>query len=260
MILNIGYTLGSLLSRLSRDDLAQYAQWVKSSETAMETIFETATDPDRLHQVLTGLSEPAQNLLVTIYLRGGTIAQEQASQVDHVGDHLQELATAGLILVLRNHYYGIAYAVPMDFGPRIFHDLLMPRVPRAVTHSDRAPRREKAYLDWFPFFHDLFQVLSMARRDAIALPQQGHIYKRVEKQILPRLWPGIQSPKPLDRLYLALDFAHVNGLIGPEPAKTDWSSIQQPPTSFGRFRPRTGHAPGSRLLSNKAGPSISVPF
>lgn len=219
MILNIGYSLWTLLSRLSGPDLGQMAHRVGLSKAkpTLEEVHLAAGEPGRVDRALVGLSGPAQELLVAMYLRGGTLAQEDVHHFDHAVAHLRELAGAGLVFMLRNHYFGAAYAVPMDYGPALFHRLIAPRIPSDLTHADRSPRREARYLDWFPFFHDLFQVLSFARTEPIALTQQGQIYKRAEKQIVSRLWPGIEDPPAVTRFYTAIEFAQLHRLMGHDP-------------------------------------------
>lgn len=214
MILELGPRLKAVLDHLSEPDLARLGKnfHLSGKERDRDTLYQRLTDPQHLHDLFARLSAQTRETLAGWLLFGAVVSPDHLHLLPHFWQAEKELEATGLMYLLRSGYYRQVYAIPAEFCAPLWEWLDIGAAAGELTADHRSERTETVLGPWFPFLHDVFQMVSFARTDPILLTQQMTVYRRIENKLLTRLWP-MNKDAARGRVVHCLQFAQAQRML-----------------------------------------------
>lgn len=211
------YSLADILPMLSEEAWHTISSHTKipykvDQPVPLKKLATRLSNPVYLADALHGLSSQ-ENEIFERWMLG---AREDYT-VPAVGIGAAALATAaklgerGLLYQLQTPF-GWYYAFPSEVIPGLLYILLKNRQaigPMLAPH--RSSRSAELAPLWWSLVHNVFMVLSHAKREPLPLAQQGYVYKRVTNKLVSKSWEHL---KDSDRIDMAIYFARRLGLLG----------------------------------------------
>lgn len=210
MILTIGPSLVRILQLTPPSELEALGQRLHvkiGSDGFLSSLFQALLDTERVSVIFEHLSHSARDFLTEVLLRGGAVSWQQAFRRPELRQTLEELAPTGLIFSIEDRNYVRHFSLPWEYDNFAWSRTAMATLDRPLASKETTPRKETAAADWCPFLQDIYQILSFARTDPIALTQQGAIYKRVESKLVQKLWPHLDLGQASQKLQQLVSFA-----------------------------------------------------
>ncbi|MCY0897385.1 MAG: helicase-associated domain-containing protein [Firmicutes bacterium] len=178
-------SLGNILAQLSDDDRATLAQTLNEPEVSDEVLARRLLDPARVEEMVQHRSPELTAALTHWVANRGVWADYR--RYPAVTKGIRELAEWGYCFEVRYGPYGAVPVTPWELMPRLLP--LLWDIPWKRLTVPSAPRSLSLAPVWTPLTHDLFQVLSFARREPLLLTTQGEIYQRLRNKLEKMMWP-----------------------------------------------------------------------
>lgn len=169
-------------------------------------------NPKRLTAWLSTITESTRTVL-RAWLRGRFALSHQLSHMNpsQLSDVLQDLQHSGVGFQIPNYPLHLGLIIPFDYFAPLF--TLLEDIPwETFLTQESAPRQTRTASHWSGFFHDLFQLLSMARRTPLSVTQQSTLYKRVQTKLTERFWP-VSPEERHARVGVLLAYCQKRGLL-----------------------------------------------
>ncbi|MCY0878340.1 MAG: helicase-associated domain-containing protein [Firmicutes bacterium] len=178
-------SIGEILGHLTADDLAQLAAMLKTSGTSPEELALALLHPQRIEAMLEDASADLRAALgYWIANRGVWTHAQRDARIAH---GMQELAAWGYCFAVHYGPYPSVPVTPWELLPRLLPKLW--DLPWERLTVKASPRSSEVAPLWTPLTHDLFVVLSYARREPLLLTTHGEVYQRIRNKLEKLLWP-----------------------------------------------------------------------
>lgn len=145
-----------------------------------------------------------------------------------------KLGDRGLLYQLQTSF-GWYYAFPSEIIPGLlYHILQNQKAIEPMIAPHRSVRSVELAPLWWSLVHNVFMILSHAKREPLPLSQQGYVYKRVTNKLLGKSWEQLKDGDPID---MAIYFARRLGLLAYQPE--DFRMLE-PTTQVPKFWQKSG--------------------
>ena len=213
------YSLSRVVSKLKESDLGNLYQMLRlkpADDLSQTHLLEARlASVDHIAQALKSLTHQERQQLLQWTWQG---RNDTLILVSMVGPSRHELITKlghwGIVYQVQTHPQSWAYAIPHELvGPLLEVMVIRPsNALRQIMHAKSSPREFSESPVWWSLIHDLFMVLSHARRDPLQLTQEGQVYRRVVTKLGQKTWYKGQ----LNSVESAIYAANALGLLFPD--------------------------------------------
>ncbi len=212
----MAFSLETILSMLSEEGWRTIATHAKVSykpgkPVAFQKMKSRLTNPVYIAEALHALSPEEHEILTHWMLRTREDLTFPPITTESVALAMTgKLGHRGLMYQIQTPY-GWVYTVPTELASPLLYAVLQHN--QAITPmiaQRRTPRSVDTAPLWWSLVHNVFMILSHAKREPLPLAQQGYVYKRVTNKLVTKSW---EHRNDADVLEAAIYFARRLGLL-----------------------------------------------